>query len=482
MATSNQTSRQSGTSIFGATKPSGFGFGGTQPQTSIFGQASTSNATGTSFFGQQTTGNSSIFGATATPAFGVAAPGAGGTALAKYQPSIGTDTLMKNGQLSSVSTKQHCITAMKEYEEKSLEELRMEDYVASRKGPQAGAVGGIFGNQAPASNLFGAPAKQQTTGLFGQQPENKGLFGNTNTMAGFGQASAFGATTSQPSAGGLFNKPFAAPTTSTSNFGFGNTANNASTNMFGAKPFGAPATGSVFGAGQTNTAAPSAFGQPNTGFGGFGQPNANQNTSLFGGTQDKPAFGMAATSTGFGFGTNTNTMSGGSLFQPKPTTGFGATSGGFGTTTSMAPGFGGFGQTNPGGSLFNSSFNKPATSGFGSFGNPTVSSQPLGLGTSTVGGGLFGGAANKPGGFFGGGTGTGTGGGLFNNSLSFGYNNSLMGGLNSLNQSSLGMRGSPGLGQNQQDTVPVREQILALTTACYLSLQLVIETLNNFSF
>uniref|UniRef100_A0A1B0D922 Nuclear pore complex protein Nup98-Nup96 n=1 Tax=Phlebotomus papatasi TaxID=29031 RepID=A0A1B0D922_PHLPP len=254
-ATGNQNTSifgQSGTSAFGAAKPSGFGFGGTQPQTSIFGQASTSNATGTSFFGQQTTGNSSIFGATATPAFGAAAPGAGGTALAKYQPSIGTDTLMKNGQQSSVSTKQHCITAMKEYEEKSLEELRMEDYVASRKGPQAGAVGGIFGNQAPTSNLFGAPAQQQKTGLFGQQPENKGLFGNTNTMAGFGQASAFGATTSQPSAGGLFNKPFAAPTTSTSNFGFGNTANNASTNMFGAKPFGAPATGKASFRGETS--------------------------------------------------------------------------------------------------------------------------------------------------------------------------------------------------------------------------------------
>ncbi|XP_059611936.1 nuclear pore complex protein Nup98-Nup96 [Phlebotomus argentipes] len=453
---------QSGTSAFGAAKPSGFGFGSSQPTASIFGQASTSTATGAGFFGQQNAAGSSIFGATPTPAFGATVTGNSGTAIAKYQPSLGQDTLMKNGQANSVSTKQHCITTMKEYEAKSLEELRMEDYLANRKGPQAGAVGGIFGTGTTSTGMFGAPAQQQTTGLFGQQPDNKGLFSNTNPMTGFGQTNAFGATTSQPSAGGMFNKPFAAPTTSTSSFGFGNTTNNTTSNLFGAKPFGSPATGSVFGAPPANTGAPSAFGQPNTGFGGFGQTNTNQNNTLFGASQDKPAFGMAATSSGFGFGTNTNTMAGGSLFQPKPNTGFGAPTGGFGTSTSMTSGFGGFGQTNTGGSLFNSSFNKPATSGFGTFGNPTSSAPLGGLGTNT--GGLFGGATNKPGGFFGSNTGTGTGGGLFNNSLSFGNNNSLMGGLG---QSSLGIGGAPALGQNQQNTVPVHQQILALTTSPY---------------
>uniref|UniRef100_A0A1L8DWH8 Nuclear pore complex protein Nup98-Nup96 n=1 Tax=Nyssomyia neivai TaxID=330878 RepID=A0A1L8DWH8_9DIPT len=456
---------QSGTSAFGAAKPSGFGFGGTQPATSIFGQASTSNASAGGFFGQQQAANSSIFGATQAPAFGGATAGSGGTGIVKYQPSIGTDTLMKNGQTNNVTTKQYCITTMKEYEGKSLEELRMEDYMSNRKGPQAGATGGMFGisNPSAPSGIFGPPA-QQTTGIFGQPPENKGLFGNTNTMTGFGQQSAFGAATSQPSAGGLFNKPFAAaPTTSTSGFGFGNTANNASSNLFGAKPFGQPATGNVFGAAQPNAGAPSAFGQPNTGFGGFGQPNANQAAPLFGQTADKPAFGMAATSSGFGFGTNTNTMSGGSLFQPKPATGFGAPTGAFGTTTSMAGGFGGFGQTNTSGSLFNSSFNKPATSGFGSFGNPTSSAPLGGLGTNNVS--LFGGQQNKPGGFFGGTGGAATGGSLFNNSLSFGNNNSLMGGLG---QNTLGMGGAPALGQTQQvGGVPVHQQILALATSPY---------------
>uniref|UniRef100_A0A7G3ALA0 Nuclear pore complex protein Nup98-Nup96 n=1 Tax=Lutzomyia longipalpis TaxID=7200 RepID=A0A7G3ALA0_LUTLO len=465
--TGNQNSSifgQSGTSAFGAAKPSGFGFGGTQPSTSIFGQASTSNATAPGFFGQQNAGTSSIFGATPTPAFGATATGSGGTGIVKYQPSMGTDTLMKNGQANSVNTKQYCITTMKEYEGKSLEELRMEDYLSNRKGPQAGAVGGMFGQTQPTNSLFGAPAQpQQTTGIFGQQPENKGLFGTTNTMPGFGQQSAFGAATSQPSAGGLFNKSFApAPTTSTSGFGFGATANNASSSLFGPKPFGAPTTGGVFGAGQTNPGAQTGFGQTNTGFGGFGQTNANPGAPLFGQTTDKPAFGMATTSTGFGFGTNTNTMSGGGLFQPKPATGFGAQTGGFGTTTSMASGFGGFGQNNAGSSLFNSSFNKPATSGFGSFGNPTSSAPLGGLGTNNVS--LFGGQTNKPGGFFGSNTGTATGGGLFNNSLSFGNNNSLMGGLG---QNSLGIGGAPALGQTQQTGVPVHQQILALATSPY---------------
>ena len=86
---------------------------------------------------------------------------------------------------------------MKEYESKSLEEIRCEDYMANRKGPQTGGVqqgattGGLFGaapNQtAPATGgLFGSTATSQpaTGGLFGAN-QNKPLFGSTST-AGFG--------------------------------------------------------------------------------------------------------------------------------------------------------------------------------------------------------------------------------------------------------------------------------------------------------
>lgn len=130
---------------------------------------------------------------------------------------------MKNGQTNNVNTRQHCITAMKEYENKCLEELRLEDYAANRKGPQAGSVqsSGIFGAQnsnifsAPASqpqsaSLFSTPAAQQNTNLFGSTQPNTSLFTPASQNTGLFNAS-------QPQSTGLFNKP-------TNTFGTTNTA------------------------------------------------------------------------------------------------------------------------------------------------------------------------------------------------------------------------------------------------------------------
>lgn len=268
------TTQPGNTSLFGgpntgfgqAAKPTGFGgFGQTaQPNSSLFGQASTSTAGTTGFFGQQAQSGGGMFGATATPApaFGMTQENAG-TAIAKYQLTLDSDTILVKGNQSNVSTKQHCITFMKEYANKSLEELRLEDYMSNRKGPQAGATtGGLFGSPQQTGGMFGSA--QPSTGLFGQTstaPATGGLFGNTtNTIGGFGQTNnAFGATSQQNNS--LFNKPFGQTTTTQTGFGGFGTSSAATATPFGqTKPLfgttGGTTGGGMFG--QSN----STFGQP----------------------------------------------------------------------------------------------------------------------------------------------------------------------------------------------------------------------------
>lgn len=70
-------------------------------------------ASSTSLFGNNMTSlNSSMFGATATQTSG---------SVIKFNPLIATDQMMKNNAQTTVSTRHQCISAMKEYENKSLE-------------------------------------------------------------------------------------------------------------------------------------------------------------------------------------------------------------------------------------------------------------------------------------------------------------------------------------------------------------------------
>lgn len=55
----------------------------------------------------------------------------------KFNPPTSQDTMVKNGVSTNINTRHQCITAMKEYQSKSLEELRVEDYLSNRKGKQA---------------------------------------------------------------------------------------------------------------------------------------------------------------------------------------------------------------------------------------------------------------------------------------------------------------------------------------------------------
>uniref|UniRef100_A0A8C5M6P9 Nuclear pore complex protein Nup98-Nup96 n=1 Tax=Leptobrachium leishanense TaxID=445787 RepID=A0A8C5M6P9_9ANUR len=328
-------------SLFGSTNTGGGLFSTqnnafAQNKPASFGNFGTSTSSGGLFGNTNTTSNP--FGGNSSSLFGASTFSAAqsGTTV-KFNPPAGTDTMAKAGVTTNISTKHQCITAMKEYESKSLEELRLEDYQANRKGPQ-NPVGAAAG-----TGLFGAPTatSSASTGLFGTTANTGFSFGNKSTFgantSGFqtNTGSLFGATASQP-ATSLFNKPFGAATTT-------------------------PNTGFSFG--NTNT-----LGQPQpSSMGLFGTTQATQATGLFGTTTNTNAAAGFGTGTGL-FGQANATPFGGvggvggsSLFSNKPA--------GFGTTTTSAPAFGtntgglfGFGTANAGTSLFN---NKPAAGTLG---------------------------------------------------------------------------------------------------------------------
>uniref|UniRef100_A0A8C2C9X4 Nuclear pore complex protein Nup98-Nup96 n=1 Tax=Cyprinus carpio TaxID=7962 RepID=A0A8C2C9X4_CYPCA len=186
--------------------------------------------------------------------------------------------MVKGGVTTSINTKHQCITAMKEYENKSLEELRLEDYQAGRKGPSnpmAAGTGGLFGAAATATPSTG-------TGLFGPSTPNTGFsFGQNKTSFGT-STGGFGTTTGslfgqpqqqqqqqQQQQGSSLFKPFGSATTTQNNtFSFGNSS---SMGLFGNTA--ASQAGGLFGNTNTSTATgfgTGIFGQTNTGFGNVG--------------------------------------------------------------------------------------------------------------------------------------------------------------------------------------------------------------------
>lgn len=465
------------------------GFGSNNTSTPAFGGGATA---GTSFGGSNTNttagGFGSGFGANTTAQTN---NGTGGTPFQAFQE--------KDGATSQTSHYQS-LTFQQPYQNKSFEELRVEDYLQGRRygtsngqagsfGTSTGFGGSLFGGnnnttQASGSSLFGGAnttTANTSTGFGGfgsnnntAQPATTG-FGATNTGGGL-----FGTQQNKP-AGGLFGSTPAATTG-----GFGSTNTNTGGGLFGTNN---TSTNSGFGA--NNTA--------NTGGGLFGSQTNN--------TAAKPAFGgFGQTGTTTGFGANTNTNTGGGLFGTSTNTNTSTGGGLFGsnnnnnnnTQQQSSNLFGG--STNTGGGLFGSNNNqaKPATGGlFGStpaasntsgglFGNNNNTQQQSGglfgsQPSNNTGGGLFGNNnQNKPttGGLFGsapannntgGGlfgnstnTNTNTGGGLFgstNNSNNnagsgslFGNNNKPGGGLfggSTTNNNSGGLFGG-GLGGNNQ--------------------------------
>ncbi|XP_023394778.1 nuclear pore complex protein Nup98-Nup96 isoform X5 [Loxodonta africana] len=301
---------------FAQNKPTGFGNFGTS--TSSGGLFGTTNTTSNPF--GSTSG--SLFG----PSSFTAAPT--GTTI-KFNPPTGTDTMVKAGVSTNISTKHQCITAMKEYECKSLEELRLEDYQANRKGPQnqvgAGTTTGLFGSSPATSSAAGLFSSSTTNSGFAYQ--NKTAFGTSTTGFGTNPGGLFGPQSQQTTS--LFSKPFAQPTTTqNTGFSFGNTSTlgQPSTNtmgLFGVTQASQP--GGLFGT-ATNTSTGTAFGtgtglfgNTNTGFGAVGSTLFGNNKLTTFGTSTTSAPSFGTTSGGlFGFGTNS---SGNSIFGNKPATG-----------------------------------------------------------------------------------------------------------------------------------------------------------------
>ncbi|CAF0852273.1 unnamed protein product [Brachionus calyciflorus] len=460
----------SGFGSFGS--PSGFNtssslFSSTQNRPGgLFGSSTTTTAPATStggLFGSTTPATTTTsfggFGTSTTPTLTSAQTGTGHV---KFQAPTGQDTVTKNGVQSTITTNHQCITAMKEYENKSIEELRMEDYQANRKFPQQTSG---FGTS---TSLFGSSTPATTTSGFG----STGLFGSTSTttaakpaFGGFGTTTTattpstttglFGSTQAKPAFGGFgTTTTTTAPTTGFGGFGtqqpttttstFGST--QPSTSLFGGLGSSGTTTTtgtgtSLFGSTQPTTTGTSLFGSTTTQqqqkplFGGFGstatttatpastfsfgttQPAATTTptTSIFGQTQSplstaKPfgGFGTGTTTTGFGSTTTTTTPStglfGSTTTQQKPAFGLGT-----GTTTTGTTGFGtGFGTTATGttgttGGLFGSG-------GFGTTTTPAATASPFAATTTTATpfgqtttGGLFGSTQPAPttGGLFG---------------------------------------------------------------------------------
>jgi hypothetical protein len=196
----------------------------------------------------------------------------GGTRVVPYQVTQTQD--------GSSAIQLQAITAMPQYEHKSFEELRYEDYVQGNRGsstPQAatqqGGFGGGFGSQAPApadgGSLFGAPAPAQ--GGFGAPaPADGGLFGAPAPATGEGFGGGVGGAAPAPAGGGGL---FGAPAPAQGGFGAPAPAGGGS---FGAL---APSTGGGFGGG-VGGAAPAPAGG-----GLFGAP-APAAGEGFGGTDD----------------------------------------------------------------------------------------------------------------------------------------------------------------------------------------------------
>ncbi|QLL34219.1 hypothetical protein HG536_0G00760 [Torulaspora globosa] len=405
----------------------------TNPSNTLFGMSNSSN-TSNGPFGKTVTGG--VTSNSSGSLFGNAALGSSGSTVGSVSGNAGSGTAIKSfaayqekDPTTGVVNVFQTISAMPEYRNFSIEELRMQDYQAGRKFPSANSnVAGTvspFGAQTTNTNTgFGTIGNNNSMQL--QSAGSGGLFGQRNTTS---QDSPFGSLTSSNNTNNTSNTfgSGAFGANSNANTGFGNTSNS---------PFGLnkPAGGGLFG--QSQNSGSTGFGQQSTAFGGtgnaFGNTNAMGNTGgLFGqsnqqqpqqgfGSQAPNTFGQNNPQGGSMFGQNTTSNTGGlfgqqqknqaagGLFGNKPSGGlFGQQSSTFGSTNTGSTGL--FGQTSnqqqpQSGGLFGQSSATQPQQGGGLFGQSNTMNQPGGLfgqNTSQQSGGMFGQNSNQQRGLFG---------------------------------------------------------------------------------
>ncbi|OQR97311.1 nuclear pore complex protein [Thraustotheca clavata] len=420
-----------------ATPAAGFGtstgFGAAAQATNAFGAAASPSPFGAA------PATTSAFGAQPTSAFGGGGYGATPNAAAQcgtgnppYQATSEQET-EKNKPATTIHYQS--ISKMPQYQHKSVEELRWEDYLkrtdpaaaqqqSSLVPPEGGTTTTGFGGFG-ATNTSGFGAKPPlsgggafgtgTTSAFGGSstpafgaPATSGFGAQPAATSGFGTTGAFGAPPSTTSAfgsggsmfgGGTTTPAFGAPTaTTTPSFGgFGATTQPATTGGFGAAT-----TTPGFG---TPTATTNAFGTPATGspgFGGFGANTTTPATTNAFGAGANSAFSfnkspttpttnafVSTTGSGFNFGANPAPAATGGMFgsTTTPTTSAFGT-GGFGSSAKTNTGFnfGGstttpsFGATSPAANAFSTTPAAPS-SGF-NFGGAGTTTNNTGFGSS----------------------------------------------------------------------------------------------------
>lgn len=102
------------------------------------------------------TENGNVFASRGLPKFQTTGTNIAGTPV-KFHAVVGHDIMVKNGQSTDINAVMHCITCMAEYENKSQEELRLEDLAANRKAPFATSTFVMNPNGWPSNNLANAP-------------------------------------------------------------------------------------------------------------------------------------------------------------------------------------------------------------------------------------------------------------------------------------------------------------------------------------